>query len=238
VKAVRELWYLVRFFQVVPPVPSLLKTTFAVVAVASAAAIINDVHAAAGALVPVLLLQAFAASSGFALPARRGHYDLLFTTGNSRTSIAIVHWASSVAAGVATWLALGVVEVLVSDGYRSTLFASGTCVSMCVVSTLPWATGVALPRFATGIGWLLLTTTLASTFASPVTGEWTVFSSRIEDLAWPAWAFFVYPLGAVGRHLSAPQFMAVVPTLVIAIGSMVIACQWIAQRDVPLEASQ
>jgi len=235
---VRDLWYLVRFFRVVPPVPSMMTMTFVVLTLAGAAAIVSDVRAAAGALVPVLLLQAFAASSGFTLPARRGHYDLLFTRGNGRTSIALVHWASSIAVGVGSWLILAMLQLLVSEGKISTLFASGTCVAMFVVSTLPWATSVALPRFSSGIGWLLLVVTLAATFASPVMGTWTASSTRIEELAWPAWTFFVYPIGAIGQQLSRPQLMAVVPTMTIAVCAMALACQWIAQRDVPLEASQ
>ena len=234
----RDLWYLVRFFRVVPPVPSTMTTTFAVLTLASSVAIVYDARAAAGALMPVLLLQAFAASSGFSLPARRGHYDLLFTRGTSRSSIALVHWVASIAAGIMSWLALAILELVVTRGESGTLLASGTCAALFVVSTLPWATSVALPRFSSGIGWLLLTVTLAATFSSPVMGEWTTSSTRIEELAWPAWAFFVYPVGAVGQHLSRAQLVAAIPTLTIAVGAMVIACQWIAQRDVPLEASQ
>ena len=234
----RDLLYLVRFFRVVPPVPSMMTTTFAVLTLASSVAIVNDARAAAGALMPVLLLQAFAASSGFALPARRGHYDLLLTRGTSRTSFALVHWVASIAAGIMSWLALAILELVVTRGESATLLASGTCAALFVVSTLPWATSVALPRFSAGIGWLLLTVTLAATFSSPVMGEWAPSSTRIEELAWPAWAFFVYPVGAVGQQLSRPQLVAAVPTLTITVCAMVIACQWIAQRDVPLEASQ
>lgn len=234
----RDLWYLVRFFHVVPPVPSMMTGTFAIVTVASALAIVEDVSAADGSLVPVLLLQAFAAASGFALPARRGHYDLLFTRGTSRPSIALTHWAMSIVAGIASWFALAIVELVVSRGTSAALVTSGTCAAMFVVSTLPWATSVTLPRFSGGIGWLLLIVTLAATFSSPVMGEWTTSSTRIEDLAWPAWAFFVYPVGAVGQQLSRAQLMAVVPAVLLALCSMLIACQWIAQRDVPLEASQ
>jgi hypothetical protein len=32
--------------------------------------------------------------------------------------------------------------------------------------------------------------------------------------------------------------MAVVPSLTLAIAAMALACRWIAQRDVPLEAAQ
>jgi len=233
-----DLRYLVRFFHVVPPVPSLMTGTFAVLTLAAAIAIVGDLQAAVGALVPVLLLQVFAASSGFALPARRGHYDLLLTRANSRTSIALMHWASSIAPGITSWLTLAMLEFIVSAGTRTTLLASGTCAAVVLVSTLPWAMGVALPRFSAGIGWLLLVVTTATTFSKGVMGDWTAPSTRIEELAWPAWAFFVYPMGAIGQHLARPQIMAVVPALTLAIIAMAIACRWIAQRDVPLEASQ
>jgi hypothetical protein len=235
---VRDLWYLVRFFHVVPPVPSMMKGTFAVLTLASAVAIVTDAGTATGALVPVLLLQAFAASSGFTLPARRGHYDLLFTRGNSRTSIALVHWASSIATGIGSWLVLAALELVVSTGARATLLASGSCAAVFLASTLPWATSVALPRFSGGIGWLLLAVTLATTFSSPVLGAWDATSTRIEDLAWPAWSLFVYPVAAVGHRLARAQLMAAVPAIALAICAMVIACRWIAERDVPLEAAQ
>ena len=234
----RDLWYLFRFFHVVPPVPSMMTGTFIVLTLVAAIAIVGDSHTAAGALVPVLLLQVFAASSGFALPARRGHYDLLFTRRNSRLSIALVHWAASIVAGIGSWLTLAMLELVVSAGHRATLLASGTCAAVLLVSTLPWAMGVALPRFSAGIGWLLLAVTTATTFSSSAIGAWTASSTRIEELAWPAWAFFVYPFGAIGQHLARPQIMAVVPALTLAIFAMAISCRWIAQRDVPLEASQ
>ena len=233
-----DLRYLVRFFHVVPPVPPMMTGTFAVLTLAAAIAIIGDLQAAAGALVPVLLLQVFAASSGFTLPARRGHYDLLFTRANSRTSIALMHWASSIGTGITSWLALAMLEFVVSAGARTTLLASGTCAAVVLVSTLPWAIGVALPRFSAGIGWLLLVVTTATTFSKGVMGDWTAASTRIEELAWPAWAFLVYPMGAIGQHLARPQIIAVVPALTLAIIAMAISCRWIAQRDVPLEASQ
>jgi hypothetical protein len=233
-----DLRYLVRFFHVVPPVPPMMTGTFAVLTLAAAIAIIGDLQAADGALVPVLLLQVFAASSGFTLPARRGHYDLLFTRANSRTSIALMHWASSIGTGITSWLTLAMLEFVVSAGTRTTLLASGTCAAVVLVSTLPWAIGVALPRFSAAIGWLLLVVTTATTFSKGVIGDWTAPSTRIEELAWPAWAFLVYPMGAIGQHLARPQIIAVVPALTLAIIAMAISCRWIAQRDVPLEASQ
>ena len=58
----------------------------------------------------MLLLQLFGNSSGFDVPARRGHYDLLLTHGEARRRIIIGHWAASALPGVASWLVLGVVS--------------------------------------------------------------------------------------------------------------------------------
>lgn len=234
----RDLWYLVRFFHIVPPVPSMMAGTFVVLTLAAGAAIVGSPTTASGALVPVLVLQSLAASSGFSLPARRGHYDLLFTRGNSRLLIALIHWVMSILPGLASWFTVAVVEVVVTGGANQTLFASGTCAAVFLVSTLPWAITVALPRFAAGIGWMLVAITATTTFSSGVMGGWAAASTRIEELAWLAWAFFIYPAGAVGQHLARPQMMAVAPALLLAMGAMVVACRWVARRDVPLEASQ
>jgi hypothetical protein len=186
----------------------------------------------------VLILQTFASSSGFSLPARRGHYDLLFTRGTSRLLIGFVHWATSVTPGLSSWLVLAVAEITASAGARWTLVASGTCAAVFLVSTLPWAITVALPRFSGGIGWMLVAVTAATTYSSNLLGTWTVPSTRIEDLAWPAWSFFIYPIAAVGQPLHRPELMAVAPALLFALGAMVMACRWIAHRDIPLEAAQ
>jgi hypothetical protein len=234
----RELAYLIRFFHVVPPVPRMMTWTLAVLTLASALALVVDPSKGPGAIVPILILQSFAASSGFALPARRGHYDLLLTRGSSRTLIALVHWATSVAPGLVSWVTLALVEITASAGARRSLIGSGTWAAVALVSTLPWALGVALPRFSAGIGWMLVAVTTATTFSHGLLGMWAVESTRIEDLLWPAWSFFLYPIAIVGLRLSLAQVIAVAPALLLALGALMTACRWIARRDVPLEASQ
>jgi hypothetical protein len=234
----RDVWYLTRFFRVVSPVSSMMTGTFVVLTLVSAIVIGADAGQSANALVPVLLLQSFAASSGFALPARRGHYDLLLTRGSSRISIALVHWVSSIVPGLTSWVCLVIFELVVSAGASNHLSASGTCAAIFLVSTLPWAITVALPRFSGGIGWMLVAVTTATTLSSEVFARWTVLSTRIEELAWPAWSFLIYPLGAVGRHLDRAEMMAVTPALALAVATLIAACRWVAQRDVPLEAAQ
>ena len=162
--------YLVRFFQVVSPLSGLVVWTFGVLVIADACIVVLAPGRTAGALAPLLLLQMFAASSGFALPARRGHYDVLLTRTGRRISIALAHWLTSIAPGIASWLIVASVESL-TTGRASAALASGTCVAVMLVSTIPWALTVALPRFSGGIGWLLVLTIAGVTF-SPEGSDW------------------------------------------------------------------
>src|SRR5262245_40570029 len=155
----------------------------------------------------------FAASSGFAVPARRGHYDLLLTRSGGRTSIALAHWLTSISAGIASWLILASVEAL-SSGRASISLASGTCAAIALVSTIPWAVTIALPRFSGGIGWLLVLTTVGVTL-SPGGTDWLSTPSRRDDL-FAAWVFLVYPMTTVGRPLSSAGAMTIAPALVLA----------------------
>src|SRR5262245_49661807 len=75
----RSVLYLLRFFRVAPPLPGLVVWTFGAVVAGACALVLIAPGRTAGALAPLLVLQMFAASSGFAVPARRGHYDLLLT---------------------------------------------------------------------------------------------------------------------------------------------------------------
>src|SRR4051812_39571193 len=109
---------------------------FGAAAIAGCAAVVLDVRTAARTLAPVILLQLFAAASGFRVPARRGHYDLLFTGGVSRLAVAFAHWTMSVAPGVLAWLALVAGERAAGGAALTT---GGTIVAMVMVSTIPWA---------------------------------------------------------------------------------------------------
>lgn len=225
----------VRFFRIVPTQPALISWTFAVVVVVGAAAILNEPSRSTGAMVPVLLLQLFSASSGLEVPARRGHYDLLLTSGHRRIWMALVHWASSVAPGAVSWLVLAGVEAAM-DGHNIRLLSFGTIAAMGLVSTLPWALTVRLPRFSAGIGWLLALAISTSVLSSDVTASRSA-GDIIEWLS-SAWAFLVYPAGLIGRELSLHQGLIAAPGLVLAAGAMVAACRWVSRASVPLEAAQ
>jgi hypothetical protein len=215
----------------------LIVATFVAVTGVASVAVATVPGRASGAMAPVLLLQLFTASSGFAAPARRGHYDLLLTSGTSRLRVTLAHWVTTIAPGVLSWLALAFVERLTVPG-DGALLASGTWAAMFMVSTLPWAFTVALPRFSGAIGWLLLLVTMGTTVSEGVFAEWRVTSTRVEALVWPAWVFLIYPLGAVGESLGPPHLLAVAPGMALATSAMVVACRWATHSDVPLSAGQ
>jgi hypothetical protein len=228
--------YPLRFFRVVTTLPPLIIWTFGVIAVIGAAAIMRDAARSEGAMVPVLLLQLFAASSGFEVPARRGHYDLLLTSGHGRVWMALVHWASSIAPGVLSWLVLAAVEAITGAGTAARLLASGTVAAVVLVSTLPWAITVRLPRFSGGIGWLLALA--ISTTVWPSIEPSNDHLSEADALLASAWAFLIYPARLVGRELQRDDVLIAAPALVLAVCSMAVACRWVSKASVPLEAAQ
>src|SRR5688572_10339687 len=108
--------FVMRFFRVVRVTHPLTMAAFAAAVGVAALVLIIDVAPRSGALAPVFLVQALATSSGFAAPARRGHYDLLFTTGQRGIRIALAHWAMSAAPGLAAWLTAAAIEAAISRG--------------------------------------------------------------------------------------------------------------------------
>jgi hypothetical protein len=231
-----SLLYLLRFFHVVSPLHGLVVWTFGVLVIGSAAVVSMAPDRTAGAVAPLLLLQMFAASSGFAVPARRGHYDLLLTRSADRTWIALAHWVMSISAGIGSWLIVAAVEAL-TRGHAAITLASGTCAAVALVSTIPWAVTIALPRFAGGIGWLLVLTITGLTL-SPDGLQWQTNVAGGDQALAAAWAFFIYPISIVGRNLSAHDAVLVAPALMVAGGSMVFACAWVRRAAFPLEAAQ
>ena len=145
---------LIRFFLIVRPWHPLVAGGLGVVVAAAGALVAAGRVASADALAPVLLLQTLAASSGFAGPARRGHYDFLIAGGYKRAWIALAHWAVSAAPGIAGCVVLGIIEFAfrLQPGVLTTAGLSG----VVLASTLPWAVTVPLPRLTGGLVWIVL----------------------------------------------------------------------------------
>jgi hypothetical protein len=231
--------YMFRFFAVVPPMPLLMIGAFGVVTAAIAAVVALDPSRAHGALTPILLLQLFACASGFDVPARRGHYDLLLIHTGSRRLVVFGHWLASACPGIVSWLVLAATcTVTAGRDAAGVLFSAGSVAAVCLVSTIPWATTLRLPRFSGAVGWLLIVATIS--LAAP----W-MFSVNAEQPLqdWKAWvpmaiAALVYPPVLVGRSLQGAEAVAALPALLVATGALAGAFWSVDRRDIPLEAAQ
>jgi hypothetical protein len=220
-----------RFFRVVTPWPPMMLGTFVVLGVASAGMVAIDPAHTPGVLRPVLVLQLFAASSGFAGAARRGYYDVLLTSGDRRAVMGLTHWLMSISPGVVTWWGIAGAEAAARRGFPEAALAGGTVVALTAVSCVAWAANVNLPRFSTAIAWLVLATAAASIWPPDAgfDGErssWGVAAAAVAN-----------PAMLVGRALT-PLDASIVGLLGLAVGSMAAALAWFSWADVPLESAQ
>jgi len=160
------------------------------------------------ALPIVLLLQLFAASTGYRDKLRRGHFDPILVARASFASIALSHWLISIGLGVAAWLFVSALDAIrehaVPDGLTYTSIAL-----LLYTSTIVWLVSLPFGRHSGGVLWLVLLFGLASTH-------------QLQDLraASTIWAGLVCPLFLLGP--SPPEPLAI---LALAVGT---AVAWIA----------
>jgi hypothetical protein len=218
---VRDTAFLIRFFLVVPPVPALMMFGFAASVGCGGVALALRATDPHGALAPIFLLQTLAVSSGFAVPARRGHYDLLLTSGVTRLRIGVAHLLASALPGVTAWVILGGFEAATGWGAAPVVLATGTIAALGIVSVLSWAATVPLPRLTGGILWLLM-------FVAPIDHQIWPPSVRAVVLPWTLVGRSVFTVGAVS---------AVVTTAVVGI-ALVLALWWICRTDVTLQVAR
>ncbi|MBI4264916.1 MAG: hypothetical protein HY657_11120 [Acidobacteria bacterium] len=227
-----------RFFHVVRPWHPMMPGAFGIALGATGVVLMLDGGTrTAGPLAPIFLLQALTTSSGFATPARRGHYDLLLTSGQGRVRIGVAHWLMSVAPGVATWLALAALELAFIGGPAQSL-TSGTVAGMILVSALPWAATVALPRLTGGLVWITLLVLVVSVMpgsTNEIVAEWQAADDGpiVRTLA-----VLVCPWILAGRDLRGPDLLPAAAAIAFASLAVVAAVAWIARSDFPLEAGQ
>ena len=213
--------FVIRFFRVVPPVPALMQGAFAASVVAAAVALSLHATNPYGALAPLFLLQTLAASSGFAVPARRGHYDLLLTSGASRFQIGVAHFVASILPGVLCWVLIAVLEAVSGSGFPSVALASGTVAALLIVSALSWAATVPLPRLTGGIVWLLI-------FVAPLD----------HDLFPPVASVLALPWTLVGTDILTFGAVPVASAAVVVVIAVAGALTWICRTDITLQVAR
>ena len=215
-----DLLYVVRYFQVVPPVPRLIVLCFVVLTVLCGCLVAARDGHDAGPAFPIVVLQAFSASTGFVVPARRGYFDLLLARGQTRVRIAAVQWGLAIAPGLCSWAILASIHALVY-GSDNPFIRSGTVMAVVMASTIPWAANVSLPRFSGAIGWLLL--------VCVATSGGVIWPDSVHDV--------VFPIDVIGANLST-RWDVTLPAMTISGVSMALALAYVRRADVRLQAAQ
>ena len=153
----------VRYFHVVSPQPRFVPMGLALVVVLGGWLLRANPADVGAPFVPLLFLQMFASSSEFNAPASRGYFDALLVSGWSRPAVAASHWVAAVLPGVTAWAALGSLELAMADPQHAIGFEPRSLVALLLVSTIPWALTLPLPRFSGGLLWTVLMLVLIMT---------------------------------------------------------------------------
>jgi hypothetical protein len=225
-----------RFFLVSPIHSRYMLVAMAAVLGSGAVMLLADPEKGADVLGPLALLQMLAASSGFAVAARRGHMDLLLTAGPTRSIVAVTHLALSVVPGLVVWCTLGLLEMVAAKTLSPLAFTSGSVVAFVAISTLAWSWSVRLPRLTGGIAWLLgIATSMVGWSGGPVA---LAAAAGGTDLVTRALVAAVCPLVLLGRRLAGDDLVVAVPVLLLAAACTTGAVIDIVRMDVPLESAQ
>ena len=84
----------------------------------------------------LLFLQMFLVSTGFAIPARQGHFDPLLTCAESRPRVAAAHCLASIAPGAAGWLTLAITGLAVGSPAAWSALIGDRMAALVIVSAI------------------------------------------------------------------------------------------------------
>jgi hypothetical protein len=147
-----------------------------------------------------LVVQMFAASTGFRDPAGRGHFDPILSGRRDRLAIACAHGVVSNACGAAMWIVLGLADFMFRPQGRPIACAPASLAAFLYVSSLCWAATLRFGRYSAGTMWCVTLFALSATPAIRSLSRWYVTSPQtwldtIRSLA----AALVCPPFLVGR---------------------------------------
>jgi hypothetical protein len=114
-----------------------------------------------GPYIVLLLFQSFAASTGYAQRARRGHFDQLLAGPPSRLRFAVTHALISTAVGAVAWTTISVLDAIGAGGHWPLGFTPKAVAAFVYISALAWAVSVPFSRYSAGVVWLIVTVGLA-----------------------------------------------------------------------------
>jgi hypothetical protein len=162
--------------------------------------------------VVLLLVQSFAAASGFLSRARRGHFDPVLVAPASRLRVALAHITVSTTAGIVIWLLVAAIE-LAGNGRALPLgLAPASLSALLYMSATAWAASLPFGRYSSGVVWLILAIGLAG--AGKLLALRQAYVGAIESTA-GAWK-------ASAAALVFPPFMVTEPSAPLALSTFVV----------------
>jgi len=165
----------------------------------------------------LLFLQMFLVSTGFAIPARQGHFDPLLTCAESRPRVAAAHCLASIAPGAAAWLTLTTTGLAVGSPAAWSALIGDRMAALVIVSALGWTAGFLLPRGAAGVIWIAALVTLLLTHTD-VVPAWSLSMDRSVAVLIHAVTVTVCPFVLIGVH--PPLAYGSVPIALCVVGTV------------------
>jgi hypothetical protein len=147
----------------------------------------------------LLFLQMFLVSTGFAIPARQGHFDPILTCAESRPRIAAAHYLASIAPGAAGWLILAIIGLAAGSPAAWSALLGDRMAALLIVSAVGWMAGFFLPRGAAGVIWIaaLVAVLLTRTDVIPA---WSQVMQRSVAVVIHAATVMLCPFVLIGVH--------------------------------------
>ena len=190
---------MVRFFVVVRQSPSYGLVVLALVTVLGAVNTWLNPADLNSALGMVLFVQIFLASTGFAVTARRGHFDPVLLHGSAWPAVLLVHWCASIAPGALAWAAVGGYGYMWSSPAAISALAGTRLVAFVIVSVVSWVAGFLLPRGAGGALWMGVLVAVLVRRVDLITPA--AAQDSAIDIARTAGALVVCPFLLLGTHV-------------------------------------
>ena len=188
-----------------------------------------------GPYIVLLLCQSFAASTGYAMRARRGHFDQLLAGRLRRTRFALTHAFMSSALGGVAWSMISLLDALGGGGHWPLGLTPKAMVAFIYLSTVAWAASVPFSRYSAGVAWLVVAVALAgSGRLIALRNSYLAANATWAGLWHATWPVLLFPPIAIGEP-STPSAMAMILVVGAAAAVMCAGVAFVSHYGLDLE---
>lgn len=104
----------------------------------------------------LIVVQIFAASTGYTRAARAGYLDPLLLSSARRWSNGLILFFAAFTPGLLAWIAAGAAQWYSLGWQRASCLHLGGFIALFFVSGVSWAMNLTLPRYTSGLLWVLV----------------------------------------------------------------------------------